>query len=320
MRAASTATSAGRISGPPGNSTTAEIRGLLDQLAEAGVLFLCISGGEPLVRPDLFDVIEHARRGLFNVKLKTHAMLIGESEAARLRELGVEQVQVSIYSHRPEAHDGITKVEGLLDRSLAAVRVLRSQGLKVAVTCVLMRQNARDYDGVRALAAGLGATFTLDPTITPHMSGDRSVLELNVSPEDLRAVFHNPDLVGRVEEYCAPPPPVESETLDEIPCSAGHTLCYVSPFGDVYPCVQIPLCCGNVRERKFSEIWRGSPQLNGLRSIRNRDLPGCSKCGLLSTCTRCPGLPYMEGDIRGISTIDCVKSSVRTGIRPAGLQ
>jgi radical SAM protein with 4Fe4S-binding SPASM domain len=297
-----------------GELATSEIRSLLDQLAEAGVLFLSISGGEPLVRPDLFDIIEHARGRLFNVKLKTNAILIGEREAARLRELGVEQVQVSIYSHRPEVHDGITKVPGSLDRSLSAIRFLRAQGLKVAITNILMKQNVHDHGGVRALAAELGATCTLDPTVTPHWNGGRSLLDLNISREDLREVLHNPELVGRVEEWCAPPPPVESGTLDEIPCSAGHTFCYISPCGEVYPCVQVPIACGNVRERKFEEIWRNSPELKGVRSIRNRDLTVCSKCGLLSTCTRCPGLAYMEGDLRGPSTADCEKSFARTGV------
>lgn len=239
--------------------STAEICGLLDQLAEAGTLFLSISGGEPLIRPDLFEIIEHARRRRFSVKLKTNAILIGAREAARLRELGVDRVQVSIYSHRAETHDGITKVPGSLERSLAAIRLLRSQGVMVGITDVLMRRNSQDYPGVRALAAELGAIFNLDPTVTPHIDGDRSLVQLGVSGDELREVLHDPNVVGRVEEFCAPPSPVDGGTLGDIPCSAGHTLCYISPTGDVYPCVQFPLPCGNVRERRFSEIWLRSP-------------------------------------------------------------
>src|SRR5271156_7022942 len=99
-----------------GEMTTAELKSLLKQLASAGVFFLTMSGGEPLVRQDCFELIEYARALGFNVKLKTNAILIGEREAKRLRALGVEQIQINVYSHRPDVHDGITKVQGSLLR------------------------------------------------------------------------------------------------------------------------------------------------------------------------------------------------------------
>ncbi|MGB6684481.1 MAG: SPASM domain-containing protein, partial [Candidatus Acidiferrum sp.] len=104
-----------------------------------------------------------------------------------------------------------------------------------------------------------------------------------------------------------------------LPCSAGHTACYVSPYGDVYPCVQFPLPSGNVRQMKFIDIWRDSPQLNEVRSITLRDMPSCSKCVHGGSCTRCPGLAFMEGNMRGPSTQDCEKSFARTGIPSVNL-
>ena len=302
-----------------GEMTTAEILNLLDQLAAAGVFFLTISGGEPLVRRDCFEIIEYARALRFNVKLKTNAVLIREKEARRLRELNVEQVQISVYSHRAEVHDGISKLPGSLKRTLAGVRLLRSHGLKVTLANVLMKGNLNDSEGVRQLAAEVGAHYTLDPTITPMMSGDTSVLRLRLASDSLRSVFQNPDLVGDVAEFCAPPPPVDDDTLEGLPCSAGHTACYVSPRGELYPCVQFPMSCGNVREQSFLDIWRNSPQLLEVRSIRGKDLTTCSSCNHLGTCTRCPGLAYMEGNMRGPSSADCEKSFVRTGIVSAGM-
>ena len=93
----------------------------------------------------------------------------------------------------------------------------------------------------------------------------------------------------------------DEDALDMLPCSAGHTACYVSPYGDVYPCVQFPLPSGNVRQTKFVDIWRDSPQLKEVRSITLRDMPSCSQCTHGATCTRCPGLAYMEGNMRGPS-------------------
>jgi radical SAM protein with 4Fe4S-binding SPASM domain len=302
-----------------GELTTGEIKGLLQQLAEAGVFFLSFSGGEVFMRRDFLELVEYARRLQFNVKVKTNAVMIRESEARKLRELGVEQVQVSVYSHRPEIHDAITKLPGSLKRTVAGIRLLKSNGLKVVVANVLMTANRFDHSGVQALAQELGAVYSLDPTITPKMDGDHSILNLRISSDDLNAVFHNRNLVGDVEEFCRPPTPADEDELDSYPCSAGHTACYISPYGDVFPCVQFPLPSGNIRRQKFMDIWRNSTTLNEVRAIRLKDLPVCSGCAHAGSCTRCPGLAYMEGNMRGPSSADCEKSFQRTGMPSANM-
>ncbi len=258
-------------------------------------------------RRDFFDILEYARLRTFCIKLKTNGILIRKQEADRIKALGVESVQISIYSHVPEVHDAITKLPGSLKQSIEAIRRLRAHGIHVIMANVLMVQNVHDYAGVRALAAELGAQFIMDPTITPMMDGDRSILNLNVDEAALREVFQNESLVGgNIEEFCAPPLAPGEDDMDQLPCSAGHTACYVSS--------------GNVRRMKFVDIWSDSPQLNEVRSIKLRDMPTCSKCTHGGTCTRCPGLAYLEGNMRGPSYQDCEKSYARTGIPSENLK
>jgi AdoMet-dependent heme synthase len=302
-----------------GEMTTAEILRLIEEMADAGVLTLTLSGGEIFLRKDLFEIVEHARRLTFCVKLKTNALLIGAREAARLRDLAVQEIQVSIYSHRPEVHDSITLVPGSLKRSLSAIRFLKAQDLKVVMANVLMRQNMSDYAAVKDLAEEIGVEFTLDPTITPMMDGNRSILSLGADADTLRDVFRDSAVVGDVDEFCAIPSDTGEANLDSRPCSAGHTTCYVSPYGDVFPCVQFPLPTGNVRRERFVDIWRHSSEMNEVRSIRLKDLPTCSSCSHAGACTRCPGLAYMEGNMRGASSQDCQKSFARTGIPSANM-
>jgi AdoMet-dependent heme synthase len=302
-----------------GEMTTAEIKHLLEEMADAGVFILTLSGGEIFLRKDFFEILEHARKLMFCVKLKTNAVFIGNKEAARIRQLGVESIQVSIYSHRADVHDGITLVKGSLKRSLDAIRFLKSQGLKVIIANVLMTQNMQDYSGVRALAAELGVDCTLDPTVTPMMDGDRSTISLGVASDELRQIFRDPSLVGDVDEFCAISPETGQDALEAIPCSAGHTACYVSPYGDVFPCVQFPLPTGNVRQERFVDIWRSSAKMNEVRSIRLKDLTTCTSCSHVSSCTRCPGLAFMEGNMRGASSQDCEKSFARTGVPSANM-
>jgi len=302
-----------------GEMTTAEIKHLLDEMANAGVFILTLSGGEIFVRKDFFEILEYARHLSFCVKLKTNAVLIREAEARRIRDLGVESVQISIYSHRPEVHDAITLVPGSFRRSVQAVRLLKSQGLKVILANVLMEQNLEDYPGVRALGAELGAETTLDPTVTPMMDGNRSTVSLGVDANGLRQVFRDSVLVGDVNEFCAIAPPAGADELEATPCSAGHTACYVSPYGDVFPCVQFPLPTGNVRRQRFIDIWRHSDAMQEVRSIRVKDLQTCTQCTHVASCTRCPGLAYMEGNMRGPSSQDCEKSFARTGLPSANM-
>ena len=291
-----------------GEMTTSEIKAVLDQVAEAGTFMLTFSGGEVFMRRDFFELVEYARRLLFAVRIKTNGVMIRRAEAERLLRLGVDQIQISIYSHRAEVHDAITKLPGSLKRSLDAIRFLKSQGLKVVIANILMKSNMADYGGVQRVAIELGVPYALDPTITPKIDGDTSILNLRIPASDLNIVMHDETLVGSLDEYCAPPPPAGADDMDAYSCSAGHTLAYISPYGDVYPCVQFPLPSGNVRRQKFIDIWRNSPQLAEVRSIRAKDLPVCSSCRHVATCTRCPGLAYMEGNMRGPSISDCDKS------------
>jgi AdoMet-dependent heme synthase len=294
-----------------GEMTTDEVKDVLDQLAAAGTLFLTFSGGELLLRADVFELLAYARALQFDVKIKTNAMLITEADATRIRDLGVRQVQISVYSHRADVHDAITKVRGSLQRTVSAIRFLTACGLKVTIANVLMRQNAADYHGVRALATELGAEYTMDPTITPKMDGDTSTLALRMPATQVLRLFKDRSIVG--DDFCTPAAPVaDSETLDAAPCSAGHIACYITPYGDVYPCVQFPLPCGNLRQERFEHVWQHSPQLNEVRSIRTRDLATCPSCTYVSSCTRCPGLAYMEGNMRGPSSADCEKSMLRS--------
>ena len=297
-----------------GEMTTDEIKRVLYQAASAGTLILTLSGGEPFLRKDFFEILAYARSLMFSVKIKTNGLLIGVEQAQRLRELHVSEVQISIYSHRPEVHDGISKVRGSLERSLAALRFLRGQGLTTVIACPLMRANINDYSEVQALAAELGVAFTMDPTITPKIDGDQSIVQHRLARPEIAQIFQDSTLVGDVHEFCKPAGPITDDLLESVPCSAGHTSVYVSPYGEVFPCVQFPVTCGNVREQALGEIWYRSERMNQVRSIRVKDLHTCSGCDHLSGCTRCPGLAYMEGDMRGPSSADCEKSLIKSGL------
>jgi radical SAM protein with 4Fe4S-binding SPASM domain len=294
-----------------GELTTAECLKVLDDLARSGTLFLTFSGGEIFLRPDLYEILAAARRLHFDISLKSNALLVTAERAARLREFGVRRVQISVYSDIPAIHDAITKVPGSLERTLAAIPILLEHGLQVKLACPLMQQNLMAYRGVMALAEKLGVPYILDLTITPMMDGSSGPLEHRASVSSLLPVLRDPVL-----HACKPQPAtqsssatsaspstfgsavssgIESAAYEDLPCSAGHNSCYISPYGDVFPCVQLPQAAGNLRRGKFDDIWYHAPQLERLRAVRESQLPICSQCEIRSYCERCPGLALMEG-------------------------
>jgi radical SAM protein with 4Fe4S-binding SPASM domain len=289
-----------------GEMKTAEIKNVLEQLARSGTLFLTLSGGEIFLRADLFELLEFARSLHFDISLKTNALLIDAERAKKLRDLSVRKIQISIYSAEPEVHDAITKVRGSLERTLNAIRFLQAEGLNVKIACPLMKQNLMAYRNVQALAAELGVPYVLDMTITPKMDGDMSLLQLRSSTKELLPILQDPSLNPKTcspdgtQAAAAPTGSatssgIESRAFEDIPCSAGHNSCYISPYGDVFPCVQMPVATGNLRQQKFEDIWFRSAEMNRVRAVRESQLPVCSKCSIRQYCERCPGLAQMEG-------------------------
>ncbi len=293
--------------------TTEELKALLDDVARAGTLYLTFSGGEVFLRKDLFELIEHARRLHFDMRLKSNALLITQEKAARLRALGVRQVDISIYSTDPAIHDWVTKVPGSLERSLEGAALLRDAGITVKLNCPLMKQNVAQSKEIPALAERLGVLWGIDPMITAKNDGDTSPVKLRITQKELRQVLQDPVL----NPNRGKPAPVQSgpgwvrPDLDDIPCGASHNACYISAYGDVMPCVAMPIACGNVRDEPFEEIWHRSPEMLRVRSIRIRDLRTYSTCAASPFCTRCPGQALVEnGDLYGPSTANCEQTLV----------
>src|SRR3989442_1789253 len=292
--------------------TTDELKALVDDLARAGTLYLTFSGGEIFLRKDLFELIAHARRLHFDLRLKSNALLITPAMAARLRTLGVRQVDISIYSADPAVHDWVTKVPGSLERSLEGAALLRHAGVTVKLNCPLMKQNVGQYKEIRALAERLGVLSGFDPMITAKNDGDTSPVKLRITRKDLMQVLQDPALNPHRGNREACESPSARQDLDDLPCGASHNACYISAYGDVMPCVAMPIACGNVRDEPFEEIWLRSPNMLRVRAIRIRDLHTCMACAASQFCTRCPGHALVEtGDLRCPSPASCEHTLAR---------
>ncbi len=289
-----------------------EVESVLDQLSEAGCLFLIFTGGEIFLRDDLLDILRAAEKRGFAFTLFTNGTLIDDRTADQIDLLSPLGVEISIYGEDAQTHDRVTGARGSFSRSVRAIRLLRERGIRVTLKCPLMKENLGEYMGVVSLAQSLGAGCRLDPIITPKNDGSTDPLSHRMGRRDLMGALHHLGLYPKAPRFIEP-------DGRELLCNAGVTNCCISPYGDVYPCIQLLISVGNLREESFQKIWGESELLSELKGLKNSDLTACRTCSFSSYCNRCPGLALLEdGDLLGPCTASCQLAELREKLAQGG--
>src|SRR6267142_1173442 len=158
---------------------TAEVLDALRKLAEFNVLYLTLSGGEPLVRRDFFEIAAAARSLGFALRIYTNGFLIDEAMARRIKTVANPvEMEISIHGARPETHDRLTCVPGSFKRIVAAVRYLRAEGIKVNLKSPVTRDNQWEVLDMERRATELAARIQFDTVITPRDDGDKDPVGL----------------------------------------------------------------------------------------------------------------------------------------------
>lgn len=275
--------------------STEEVLALLDDLHQLGTFFLTLSGGEVTLRRDLWQILARARELRFSTRLKTNAYSIAEEQVARIQEHGVTSVDVSLYGADAETHDRVTRVAGSFERTTRAVRLLSKNDIRVNIRAAVININQDEVARVKILARELGATEALfNARMLPggnRASDEPVALEYDDAVETMCMIAEK-DLTERAPQM----PP------DARFCSAGHSLVYIGPYGDVSPCVSFPLSCGNIRQRPLKEIWHETEALKVFRRARYRDFKASGK---VVYHTHCPGRAYLKhGDYLACENMD----------------
>lgn len=299
-----------QVHGQKGELSTDELREVIDQLADIGVLFLTLSGGEPTLRRDFLDIVAHARARGFVVSLYTNASRIDERMAAELGRLGLAEAEVSLYSHRPAVHDGITRVPGSFERTVRGIRLLLEQGVRVKVKTPVMRVNAGDIDEYRTFVEGLGAEPAWGVRLMPREDSRDFPVEL-VPDDGAMADFL------RWRQQHAPAPDVRRD-LDSAPCgacgAAGGKL-HVEPDGQLHPCTQLDRPLGHALRDGIRKSWIEADEPRALRRLTWADLHGCRDCDIRDHCSRCHAAALHEtGDALGPYETACRAAVLTYGV------
>ena len=289
-------------SGPEANCvdelSTEEALDVIDQLADAGLLMLAFSGGEPMLRSDWQALAAHAvERGL-GVNVGTNGSTVTACTADTLKRLGVHSVTVSLDSHRSEVHERFRQFPGLFSRTLTAIRLLVERGVRVVVGFTPTRLNWRDGQGVIELACELGAAAV---NLSEYVPAGRGPLNLALAPGELHQVLQ--EWIGYRQQYlnritiiwhdCRVGMLVsEEEKRNYIGCGAGRLVARICPDGTVTPCVFLPTPVGSFRTESFRSMWSRSQLLEQFRD-RSRHIHGnCGDCQFLASCGGCRAVAY----------------------------
>ncbi len=243
---------------------TEEAIDTLRKLAEFNVLYLTLSGGEPLVRKDFFEIGRAARDLGFAIRIYTNAFLIDGPMAKRIKEeVNPLEMEISIHGSRPETHEKLTCVPGSLQRVKDAVRHLRALNIKVNLKCPITRENQGEVLEMQAIADELDARIIFDPVITPRDDGDKDPLGLMAS-DDFLEKYWTSDEYARARKEPVPQP--RNDGPGEAVCGTGRGSLAIDPYGNIFPCVQWRRKAANIKELKsLKEMWHTSPVLIEVR-------------------------------------------------------
>jgi heme b synthase len=300
----------------PEDLTSAESKQLIDQIVAFCNPILVLSGGEPLIRPDIFEVAECAvARGL-RVALATNGTLIDKHMAQRIVDAGIRRIAISLDGATAETHDAFRALPGCFTQALEGIEHLRRQGMSVQINTTVARHNIDELPQILSLALSLGADALHIFLLVPVGCGVEIADEQMISPRQYEEVLNwlcDRDQEGLLElkATCAPhyfriarqrtaaekqQRVVGAAAASDLHamtkgCLAGTGVCFVSHKGEVFPCGYLPLLAGNVRERPLQEIWERSEVFSALRDPEL--LQGkCGRCEFKRICGGCRARAY----------------------------
>ncbi len=311
---------ASALHGPyPGELTTEECFRLVDQIKEVGDPIVILTGGEPLMRKDIFEILDYAVAKGLRCVMAPNGTLVTEKIAKKMKDHGVARISVSIDFPTEEQHDNFRGVEGAYKGAVQAIKNAHKVGLDVQINSTITKLNYKYLDDLLKLAERLGVVAFHPFLLVPTGRG-KELEEQELSPEEYEKtlnwiydmqkgcpnIFFKPTDVphyfrvrmqrakeeGTVAEMKKAHPHsargLESMTRG---CLAGIGFCFISHVGQVQPCGYFEVAAGNIKEQSFKEVWENSKLFNDLRDYSL--LKGkCGVCEYKSICGGCRARAY----------------------------
>jgi radical SAM protein with 4Fe4S-binding SPASM domain len=302
--------------------TTEEAKQVIDQLDKASVPIIAFSGGEPLVRPDIFELTKYAHDKGIYVAIATNGTLISKKKAREMKHAGIKFVQISLDGSKKETHDAFRGIEGVFDKAIQGIKNAVAEDFFVNVATTATQYNYQEIPDIIELCKHLHVkwfmVYNFVPTgrgefianndLTPEQREDlltmlwnklqteKEINVLSTAPQFARVAIQqeksNDHRVIPTHFYN----PEFSDKLVNLAefiggCGAGRFYMAIRPNGNIEPCVFFPLTLGNMKTDDFETLWQTHPDL---KKLRNKDLEAgnCGNCEYRYYCGGCRARAY----------------------------
>lgn len=267
--------------------TTSQVTGILDQLADAGSLFLTFTGGELFLRPDFPEIYIHARQRGLLVKLFTNGTTLTPKIADLLAEYRPHMVEITLYGATQQTYEQVTQNPGSFARCMRGIDLLMERGLPLELKSVILTSNRHELDEMRAFADRLGVHYRYDGVLWPRLDGSckpfgyqlpiEEIISLDLEDEErrnewVRLANSHSDQKLRAEYIYS--------------CGAGIYSYHIDSSGHISACTMSRKPSYNLLEMSFQEAWERLGEIRKLK--RQMDTP-CKTCTVGDLCPQCPG-------------------------------
>ena len=305
-----------------GELDTNHCKKLLDEIAAFSSPVIILTGGEPLLRPDIFEIAAYGDQKGMRMVMATNGTLVTEEIARKIIDAGIQRVSISIDGLNADSHDAFRRVPGAFAGTMAGIEAMKKAGLEFQINTTVTRVNLDQIKDIFELAVGLGAAahhiFLLVPTGRGKDMADQEIEPADYektlhwfyeeslrSPIQLKAtcaphyfrIFHQRKQGSGVRGQGSGKGEKEGalHTMTRG-CMGGSSFCFISHTGQVQPCGYLELDCGQIKEKRFKDIWVNSPIFQDLRDL---NLYGgkCGRCEFIRVCGGCRARAYeITGD------------------------
>jgi len=300
-----------------GEFTTSQCFKLLDDIAAFSKPIIILTGGEPYLRDDIFEIASYGDQKGLRMVLATNGTLVTDEIAVKTLKSGIKRVSISIDGSNPDNHDAFRGVPGAFDGSMAGIEAFKRAGVEFQINTTITRLNLDQIEDIFQLTIDLGAAahhiFLLVPT-----GRAREMADQEISPEDYEKTlnwFHEQSFTCPIQlkATCAPQyyrifhqgkKEREKKSINEENplhtmtrgCMGGSSFCFISNTGQVQPCGFLEIDCGQLKEKKFEDIWNNSSVFNDLRNL-GKYKGKCGRCEFIKVCGGCRARAYeITGD------------------------
>lgn len=273
--------------------STEEIFKIINEITEAGCLWLLFTGGEPLVRKDFADIYLYAKKKGLLVSLFTNGTLFNEEMADFLARWRPFSIEIPLYGIRKETYERVVNSPHSFGKCLRSIELIRERNLPLKLKTLVTKDNLSEIPEIRKYAEDLGFEFRHDCLINPKLDGSKEPCQLRVSPAevvdlDIADERRLPGYKELCEKFWGPPP-----SDDVFTCGAGRSSFRIDPFGNLHFCLVTRIPYYNLRKGTFKEGWQKI--FLEIKSLKVKGNYKCQRCELFTLCDQCPGWSQLEG-------------------------